>query len=83
MELKRIKIHNIRSIIDADIDVHDFTMLVGAAKARMRHKRIAPPTQPGAPYTIYSKNIRHTTSPCERRAHHQEQPRHIHDHGFV
>lgn len=33
MELKRIKIHNFRSIIDADIDVHDFTMLVGANNA--------------------------------------------------
>ena len=33
MELKHIKIHNFRSIINADIDVHDFTMLVGANNA--------------------------------------------------
>ena len=33
MELKRIKIHNFRSIIDSDIDVRDFTMLVGANNA--------------------------------------------------
>ena len=33
MELKRIRIHNFRSIIDSDIDVRDFTMLVGANNA--------------------------------------------------
>ncbi len=30
MKLRRLRIHNFRSIIDADIEVHDYTMIVGA-----------------------------------------------------
>lgn len=33
MELRRLRIHNFRSIIDADIEVHSYTMLVGANNA--------------------------------------------------
>lgn len=33
MKLTRIRIHNFRSMIDADIDIHDFIMLVGANNA--------------------------------------------------
>lgn len=33
MKLSRIRIHNFRSIIDADIEAHDFLMLVGANNA--------------------------------------------------
>ena len=33
MKLRRVRIHNFRSIIDAEIEVHDFTMLVGANNA--------------------------------------------------
>ncbi|SIQ30440.1 ATP-dependent endonuclease [Aquipseudomonas alcaligenes] len=33
MKIRRIQIHNFRSIIDADIEAHDYTMLVGANNA--------------------------------------------------
>ncbi|GIK23624.1 MAG: hypothetical protein BroJett005_30380 [Ignavibacteriota bacterium] len=33
MKLRRLRIHNFRSIIDADIEIHDYTMLVGANNA--------------------------------------------------
>ncbi|MGI2325011.1 MULTISPECIES: ATP-dependent nuclease [Methylococcus] len=33
MKLRRLHIHNVRSIIDADIEVHDYTMIVGANNA--------------------------------------------------
>ena len=33
MKLRRLRIHNFRSIIDADIEVHDYTMIVGANNA--------------------------------------------------
>ena len=33
MKLTRIRIHNFRSIIDADIEVHEFLILVGANNA--------------------------------------------------
>lgn len=33
MKLRRLRIHNFRSIIDADIEVHDYTMVVGANNA--------------------------------------------------
>lgn len=33
MKLTRIRIHNFRSIIDADIEIHDFLILVGANNA--------------------------------------------------
>ena len=33
MKLTRIRIHNFRSIIDANVEAHDFTMLVGANNA--------------------------------------------------
>ena len=33
MKLQRLRIHNFRSIIDADVEVHDYTMLVGANNA--------------------------------------------------
>ena len=33
MKIENIRIHNFRSIIDADIEVHDFLMLVGANNA--------------------------------------------------
>ncbi|TCD46849.1 ATP-dependent endonuclease [Chlorobium sp. N1] len=33
MKLCRLRIHNFRSIIDADIEVHDYTMIVGANNA--------------------------------------------------
>jgi putative ATP-dependent endonuclease of the OLD family len=33
MKLTRIRIHNFRSIIDADIEAHDFLILVGANNA--------------------------------------------------
>ena len=33
MKLRRLRIHNFRSIIDADIEVHDYSMIVGANNA--------------------------------------------------
>lgn len=33
MKLRRLRIHNFRSIIDAEIEVHDYTMIVGANNA--------------------------------------------------
>lgn len=33
MKLRRLRLHNFRSIIDADIEVHDYTMIVGANNA--------------------------------------------------
>jgi len=33
MKLRRLHIHNVRSIIDADIEVNDYTMIVGANNA--------------------------------------------------
>lgn len=33
MKLRQIVIHNFRSIIDADIEVHDYMLLVGANNA--------------------------------------------------
>ena len=33
MKLRSLRIHNFRSIIDADIEVHDYTMIVGANNA--------------------------------------------------
>lgn len=30
MKLRRLRIHNFRSIVDADVEVHDYTMIVGA-----------------------------------------------------
>ncbi len=33
MKLRRLRIHNFRSIIDADIEVHDYTIIVGANNA--------------------------------------------------
>jgi putative ATP-dependent endonuclease of OLD family len=33
MKLRRLRIHNYRSIIDADIEIHDYTMIVGANNA--------------------------------------------------
>ena len=33
MKLRRLRIHNFRSIIDADIEVHNYTMIVGANNA--------------------------------------------------
>lgn len=33
MKLRRLQIHNVRSISDADIEVHDYTMIVGANNA--------------------------------------------------
>lgn len=33
MKLRRLRIHNFRSIVDADIEVHDYTMIVGANNA--------------------------------------------------
>ncbi|MCZ8122222.1 MAG: AAA family ATPase [Magnetospirillum sp.] len=33
MKLRRLRIHNYRSIIDADMEVHDYTMIVGANNA--------------------------------------------------
>jgi len=33
MKLRRLRIHNFRSIADADIEVHDYTMIVGANNA--------------------------------------------------
>ena len=33
MKLRRLRIHNFRSIFDADIEVHDYTMIVGANNA--------------------------------------------------
>ncbi|MBP0597262.1 AAA family ATPase [Herbaspirillum sp. LeCh32-8] len=33
MKIRQLRIHNFRSIIDADIEVHDYTMLVGANNA--------------------------------------------------
>lgn len=33
MKLRHMRIHNFRSIIDADIEVHDYTMIVGANNA--------------------------------------------------
>lgn len=33
MKLRRLRIHNFRSIVDAEIEVHDYTMLVGANNA--------------------------------------------------
>ena len=33
MKLRRLRIHNFRSIIDANIEVHDYTMIVGANNA--------------------------------------------------
>ncbi len=33
MKLRRLRIHNFRSIIDADIEMHDYTMIVGANNA--------------------------------------------------
>lgn len=33
MKLRRLKIHNFRSVIDADIEVHDYTVIVGANNA--------------------------------------------------
>lgn len=33
MKLRRLRIHNFRSIIDADVEVHDYLMLVGANNA--------------------------------------------------
>ena len=33
MKLRRLCIHNFRSIIDAEIEVHDYTMIVGANNA--------------------------------------------------
>lgn len=33
MKLRRLRIHNFRSIIDADVEVHDYTMIVGANNA--------------------------------------------------
>ncbi len=33
MKLRRLRIHNFRSITDADIEVHDYTMIVGANNA--------------------------------------------------
>lgn len=33
MKLRRLRIHNFRSILEADIEVHDYTMIVGANNA--------------------------------------------------
>lgn len=33
MKLRRLRIHNFRSVIDADIEIHDYTMIVGANNA--------------------------------------------------
>jgi len=33
MKLRRLRIHNFRSIIDSEIEVHDYTMIVGANNA--------------------------------------------------
>lgn len=33
MKLRRLRIHNFRSVIDANIEVHDYTMIVGANNA--------------------------------------------------
>lgn len=33
MKLRHLRIHNFRSIVDADIEVHDYTMVVGANNA--------------------------------------------------
>lgn len=33
MKLRRLRLHNFRSIVDADIEVHDYTMIVGANNA--------------------------------------------------
>jgi energy-coupling factor transporter ATP-binding protein EcfA2 len=33
MKLRHLRIHNFRSIVDADIEVHDYTMIVGANNA--------------------------------------------------
>lgn len=33
MKLRRLRIHNFRSIVDADIEIHDYTMIVGANNA--------------------------------------------------
>ncbi|MDH1146378.1 AAA family ATPase [Pseudomonas mosselii] len=33
MKLKRLRVHNFRSVIEADIEIHDYTMLVGANNA--------------------------------------------------
>lgn len=33
MKLRRLRIHNFRSIIDASVEVHDYTMIVGANNA--------------------------------------------------
>lgn len=33
MKLCRLRIHNFRSIVDADIEIHDYTMIVGANNA--------------------------------------------------
>ncbi len=33
MKLRRLRIHNFRSIIEADIEIHDYTMIVGANNA--------------------------------------------------
>ena len=33
MKLRRLRIHNFRSIVDADIEVHDYTIIVGANNA--------------------------------------------------
>lgn len=33
MKLRRLRIHNFRSIIDADVEVHDYLMIVGANNA--------------------------------------------------
>ena len=36
MKLRRLRTHNFRSIIDAAIEVHDYTMIVGANNAGTR-----------------------------------------------
>jgi putative ATP-dependent endonuclease of OLD family len=33
MKLRRLRIHNFRSIVEADVEVHDYTMIVGANNA--------------------------------------------------
>lgn len=33
MKLRRLRVHNFRSIIDADVEVHDYTMIAGANNA--------------------------------------------------
>ena len=33
MKLRRLHIHNFRSVIDAEVEIHDYTMIVGANNA--------------------------------------------------